>query len=187
MGTLSAFSCEWLSLIGQWIWLYSAQSERSIIKKSFFFVIESLHSTKTHSFSERERERHSKVQRWARAHPKSAERERKLFLENCCMKFKHFLPHISSIFILFSAFDVDLWNSSQKLKDCMILCLKTARILLKMSAKLSGAHFLLSASESARLSKNWAWARAVLKIFFWARAQANFLSALKLRKNVLSN
>ena len=69
----------------------------------------------------------------------------------------------------------NLNSFSAKMREIMplrayLLALK-ALWNLKMSAKLSGAQNVLSAS--ARSRKNWAW----------ARAQPNFLSALKLCKN----
>ena len=55
-------------------------SQKKLVSWSILILGMQSFSERTLVLSERERERRSKVQEWARAHPKSAERERKLAL-----------------------------------------------------------------------------------------------------------
>ena len=82
--------------------------------------------------------------------------------------------------VWYRCFEFRFLNNRHKVKKLHYSVHKKFKETFRISTKLSGAHFFLSASVSSRLQKNCARARAAVKIFFWGRAQAILLSSLKL-------
>ena len=130
-------------------------------------------------------ERRSKVQGWARAHPKSAEHERKFSLI-FALKITRFQKNDEwKINILLHIFQIFLWFSYLRIKEMEIFDIAAKKwkyayfIFLNCKKTFENGRKIERRSFLTALEKLSASASGAQFFFFWARAQANFLSALK--------